>query len=200
MTQEIDPTKILTCYVSFDQALDRDAMGANFEKHFGKVGDSYSFRYGDRDPKHIICLAGKRASTFNLRPLRCMERAAVDSLPTAESKWLRALAYAFTKAELCEPLSNQGELVLPKSGHSGLDDDALDYLAERVGIEALYEIGAVAYSRSKLSPFGVPYAPLPVTSALCLVRHLQYLADSLAQTSSNTKIIEEASIPQNTIL
>jgi hypothetical protein len=191
MTQELDPTKVLVCYLSFDQALDRESMGADFEKHFGRVGDTYTARYGDRDPKHIKTLIGKRASTFHLRPLRCMERAAVDSLPTAESRWLRALAYAFTKAELSEPLSSHGELILPKSGPSGLDDDALDYLAERVGIEALYEIGAVAYSRSKLSPFGVPYAPLPVMSAVCLVRHLQYLAASQGPTSSSTTTISE---------
>ena len=193
MTYEADPLKQLTCYVSFDPALDRDAMGEEFDKHFGRVGDHYTHRYGTRDPGLIKVLPGKRASTFVLRPLRAVERIACDSLPTAEGRWLRALSYALVRAECCPPLSYTQDTVFPKQRDTvpALDEDALDYLAERVSIEALYEIGAVAYSRSRLGPFAVGFAPLPVTSALALVRHLQSLVDIHVPRTSDTSIIKE---------
>lgn len=190
---EIDPTKILSCYVSFDPAIDDDAMGRDYDKHFGKVGDTTSGRYGNRDPGLIRLHPGKRATVFRLRPIRVVERAACDALPTAESRWLRALAYAFAGADLGSELCGHSETFHPVAGSVGLNDDAMDLLSERVGIETLYEIGAVAYNRSRIGPFEQGYAPLPVTSALVRIRQLQHLADIQIQERSDTRTTSGAS-------
>ena len=52
MTHENDPTKNLRAYVSFDPALDREAMGADFYKHFGLVtvaDGTVTSGHGNRD-------------------------------------------------------------------------------------------------------------------------------------------------------
>lgn len=193
---EIDPTKILNCYVSFDPAIDDDTMGRDYDKHFGKVGDSASGRYGNRDPHLVKLHPGKRATVFKLRPLRVVERAACDALPTAESRWLRALAYSFVGAELGSELCGLAETFHPVAGAVGLNDDAMDLLGERVGIETLYEIGAVAYNRSKIGPFAQGFAPLPVTSALVRIRQLQHLADTLGPVRSDTRTTSGESASQ----
>lgn len=190
MTHEQDPTKHLECYVSFDPAIDREAMGRDFELHFGAIGERMSdIRYGTRDKALLRFVGGKRASVFVLRPLRVYERAQCDSLPTAESRWLRALSYALVRAEVAPPLSWKVEAIFPREGSDGrpaLDSDALDYLAECVSVEALYEIGAVAYARSKLGPFDVAFAPLPATSAFVLARQRQSRVASLSASTSDT--------------
>lgn len=190
MHHESDPTRELHCCVSFDPAIDRAAMGRDFVKHFGYVGATVEeARYGNRDKALLRYVAGKRASVFVLRPLRAYERAQCDSLPTAESRWLRALSYALVRAEVCPPLSWKSEAIFPREQHDGrpaLDADALDYLMECVSIEALYEVGAVAYARSRLGPFVEGFAPLPATSAFVLARQLQSHVDTHEPTTSGT--------------
>jgi len=171
-------------------------MGKDFERHFGRVGDERSSRYGNRDASLIRVKPGMRPTVFKLRPLRMVERAACDALPTAESRWLRALAYAFTGAELGSALCGNSEIFHPVAGATGLNDDAMDLLGERVGIEALYEIGAVAYNRSKLGPFGQGFAPLPVTSALVRIRQLQHLVDTREGETSDTRTTSVESTSQ----
>jgi hypothetical protein len=194
MTHESDPTKELHAYVSFDPAIDRAAMGKDFDVHFGATGDRVSdIRYGNRDKSLLRFVAGKRASVFVLRPLRAYERAQCDSLPTAESRWLRAISYALVRAEVAPPLSWKTEAIFPReSGDSrpSLDSDALDYLCECVSVEAVYEIGAVAYARSRLGPFVEGFAHLPVTSAFVLARQSLSHADSLAASMSDTSTID----------
>ena len=128
-----------------------------------------------------------------LRPLRVYERAQCDSLPTAESRWLRALSYALVRAEVCPPLSWKSEAVFPRESSDGrpmLDSDGLDYLGELVSYEALLEIGAVAYARSRLGPFVEGFAPLPATSAFVLARQSLSHADIHAPTTSDTSITD----------
>jgi len=196
---ENDPTKHLTCYVSFDPAIDRDAMGADFALHFGRVAerpDLMDGRYGNRDGALVKTRPGKRPTTFELRPLRAFERAACDAAPSAESRWLHALQYALVRAELSQPLAAVNETVRPLPGQgSRLSMEALDDLGERVGIETLYEVGAVAYSRSKLSFFGEGFAPLPATSAHVLERSLFHAA-TLAAETSDTETTDAGSTSQ----
>jgi len=186
MTHENDPTKHLRARVSFDPAIDRAAMGADFVKHFGTLGPTLiDQRNGTRDETLLRTHPGAQPCIFTLRPLSVMERCQVDSLPTAETRWIRALSYALVSCELHRPLATADEAVAPRGGPNGtpaFDMDALDWLAERVGISVLYEIGAVAYSRSKLGPFAGAFAPLPATS----VYELQALAQSLADTHKAT--------------
>lgn len=190
MHYESDPTRELHCCVSFDPAIDRAAMGRDFVKHFGHVGQTVDeARYGTRDKALLKYVAGKRASVFVLRPLRAYERAQCDSLPTAESRWLRALSYALVRAEVCPPLAWKSEAIFPREQHDGrpsLDADALDYLMDTVGFQAIYEIGAVAYARGRLGPFVVGFAPLPVTSALAQAQLLLSHADIPEPTTSGT--------------
>ena len=190
MTHESDPTKHLPCFVSFDPALDREAMGADFVTHFGHVGETVrEGRYGSRDPGLIKVLPGRAASTVHLRPLRAYERAACDAMPSAEARWLSAFQYAFVRAELAPDLTGRPgiETHIPITGDGvRLSPEGLDWIAERAGIEALYEIGAVAYSRSRLGPFGRAYAPLPATSALELLRSFPPPAATLPQGSTGT--------------
>jgi hypothetical protein len=197
MTHETDPTKHLECYVSFDPAIDRAAMGRDFDAHFGATGERVSdIRYGTRDKALLRFVAGKRASVFVLRPLRAYERAQCDSLPTAESRWLRAISYALVRAEVAPPLSWKTEAIFPReSGDSrpSLDSDALDYLCECVSVEAVYEIGAVAYARSKLGPFVEGFAPLPATSVFVLARQSLSHADSPAPSTSGTSTTDAGS-------
>jgi len=186
MNHEQDPAKQLTCYVSFDPAIDVVAMGyglarSDYDTHFGKPAG-----YGSRDPALVKVRPLKRASTFTLRPLRAFERVQCDSLPTAEARWLHALAYALVRADLSPPLATDATTVFPPAHGQPFDDVALDYLAERVGVETLYEIGAVAYNRSRVGPFGVAFAPLPLTSTHALAQQLQYLAGTLAAEVSRT--------------
>lgn len=191
---ESDPTKQLTCYVSFDPALDIVAMGytspdgGDYNKHFGKFGS-----FGSRDPRLVKVKPLQRATTFTLRPLRVFERVQCDTLPTAEARWLHALAYALDRAELAPPLATEAIAVMRPSHGQAFDDSGLDYLAERVGIAALYEIGAVAYNRSKLGPFGVAFAPLPLTSVHALALSLQSLADTQEAEPSRTPTTGAAS-------
>lgn len=196
MIYEADPLKQLTCYISFDPALDREGMGKDYGIHFGSMGSPTDTRYGNREVGLVKTLPGRRASTFIIRPLRSYERAQCDSLPTAESRWLRAFATALVRAELCAPLSTTNEAVFGSKvqGVPGIDEDGLDYIAERVSIEAIYEIGAVAYSRSQLGFTGRGYAPLPVTSVLALVQRLQYHADTLDRERSSTMTTSADSI------
>lgn len=190
MHYESDPTKELHVSVSFDPAIDRAAMGRDFATHFGTVGERQDdIRYGNRDRKLLRFVEGARASVFVLRPLRVYERAQCDSLPTAESRWLRALSYALVRAEVCPPLAWKSEVVFPRESSDGrpiLDSDGLDYLGELISYEALLEIGAVAYARSRLGPFGGGFAPLPATSAFVLARQLLSHADTLTATASDT--------------
>lgn len=197
-SHEHDPLKQLDCYVSFDPALDREAMGRDFEVHFGSVGDYLSQRYGTRDPSLVKAVPGMRPTKFVLRKLSHFERVECDSLPTAEGRWAHALAYALVRAELSGPLSTVAEMVSPPMRGQPLDREAFEYLAERVGSEALYEIGAVAYARSRLGPFDVPFAPLPLTSALEHVKILQARADSLARAASSMSTTSEPSAPVTT--
>jgi len=193
MHYESDPTKELHVSVSFDPAIDRAAMGRDFAAHFGTVGERQDdIRYGNRDRKLLRFVEGARASVFVLRPLRVYERAQCDSLPTAESRWLRALSYALVRAEVCPPLAWKSEVVFPRESSDGrpmLDSDGLDYLGELISYEALLEIGAVAYARSKVGPFVAAYAPLPATSAFVLARQLLSLADTHTATESDTSTI-----------
>lgn len=190
MHHESDPTKELHVSVSFDPAIDRAAMGRDFAIHFGHVGERQEdIRYGTRDRKLLRFVDGARASVFVLRPLRVYERAQCDSLPTVEARWLRALSYALVRAEVCQPLAWKSEVVFPRESSDGrpmLDSDGLDYLGELISYEALLEIGAVAYTRSKLGPFGAGYAPLPATSAFVLARQLLSHADTHTATESDT--------------
>ena len=190
MHYESDPTKELHVSVSFDPAIDRAAMGRDFAAHFGSVGERQDdIRYGNRDRKLLRFIDGARASVFVLRPLRVYERAQCDSLPTAESRWLRALSYALVRAEVCQPLAWRSETVFPRESSDGrpiLDSDGLDYLGELVSYEALLEIGAVAYARSRLGPFGGGFAPLPATSAFVLARQLLSHAATHTATASDT--------------
>jgi len=190
MHHESDPTKELHVSVSFDFAIDRAAMGRDFATHFGRVGERIDeTRYGTRDRSLLKYVAGARASVFVLRPLRVYERAQCDSLPTAESRWLRALSYALVRAEVCQPLAWRNEAVFPRESSDGrpmLDSDGLDYLGELVSYEALLEIGAVAYARSRLGPFVEGFAPLPATSAFVLARQSLSHADIHAPTTSDT--------------
>lgn len=190
---EQDPTKNLVCYVSFDMALDREAMGTDYYSHFGLWYEGRFIKYGNRDKRLIKLLPGKQASEFHLKPLTLAERVACDSLSTAEQKWIRALSYALVKVELGESLAGKNITVFAKHTDSGFDDEQLNYLSGLVGAEALYEVGAVAYSRSRLDPFGQGFAPLPATSPLVLERVLQYHAAIQYQNELNTKIKEEAS-------
>lgn len=187
---ESDPTKHLKCYVSFDPAIDRKSMGKDFTTHFGTVGPLASdARYGTRDPLLIKTFADKTPCTFTLRPLRVYERAQCDSLPTAESKWLRALSYALVEADLHRPLATVSQATAPRNGDDGrpsFDGDALDWLAERVGIAVLYEIGAVALTRSKLGPFAGAFAPLPVLSVYEQEALFRSLADTHEPITSGT--------------
>ena len=190
MHHESDPTRELHCCVSFDPAIDRAAMGRDFVKHFGHVGQTVDdARYGTRDPSLLKYVAGKRASVFVLRPLRAYERAQCDSILSAEGRWLRALSYALVRAEVCQPLAWKNEAIFPREQHDGppaLNSDGLDYLMDTVGFQAVYEIGAVAYARGRLGPFVVGFAPLPVTSALAQAQLLLSHADIPEPSTSGT--------------
>ena len=194
MAYESDPTKQLTVVVSFDPSIDREAMGDDFARHFGSLGERVEDgRYGTRDPALLRYHAGTEPTKFIVKPLRAFERASCDALPTAESRWLSALQYALVSVEVRPPLAASAEAWLPIEGGARVSLDALDWLAERVGIEALYEVGAVAYSRSRLGPFGRAFAPLPATSV-----HAQELlrlsrADTLAASASGTTTTGAAS-------
>lgn len=188
---EIDASKLLACYVSFDPAINKEAMGADYALHFGEPGS-----YGNRDPRLIKLNPGKRASVFHLRPLKAYERAQCDSLPTPETKWLRAISYCLVRAELSNSLTTQPETIFPKSinGMPGLDEDALDYLFEKVGFHVIYEVGAVAYSRSRLGFIDVGYAPLPHTSVLAAHHYQLHHVAILNQTRLNTTVTNEQSV------
>ena len=132
-THETDPTKHLECYVSFDPAIDRAAMGRDFDVHFGATGERVSdIRYGTRDKSLLRFIAGKRPSLFVLRPLRAYERAQCDSLPTAESRWLRAISYALVRAEVSPPLSWKTEAIFPRDARAS--EAAVQTLIEVSGL------------------------------------------------------------------
>ncbi len=190
MTHETDPTKHLECYVSFDPAIDRAAMGRDFDVHFGATGERMSdVVYGSRDTRLLRFVPGKRASVFVLRPLHVYERVQCDSLGTAEQRWVRALSYALVRAEISPPLGWKTEAIFPRDNADGrpmLDGDAITYIMEVVGFAAVYEVGAVAYARSKTGPFVAVCAPLPATSARELHILSQSRADFPAPSTSDT--------------
>jgi hypothetical protein len=181
-----DPTKQLECVCSFDAAIDRDAMGASFDEHFGRFGSSDTARAGTRDPVLLKYLSGKRACRFTLRPLTLAERFDCDAVVSPEHRLARALGYALVKAELHAPLSTTPGIFFARDTVPGFSLDMLTDLMGCVGVEAIYEIGAVAYTRSRLGPFGVPFAPLLLTSAQRQVTQLLLHADSLARKASAT--------------
>lgn len=194
MTYESDPTKQLAVVVSFDPSIDREAMGADFARHFGHVGATVAEgRYGTRDPKLLKYHAGTEPTRFVVKSLRAFERASCDALPTAESRWLSALQYALVHVEVRPPLASEAAAWMPAESNGRVSLEALDWLAERVGIEALYEVGAVAYSRSRLGPFGWAYAPLPATSAHAQALLALSRADTLQETASGTTTTGAAS-------
>jgi hypothetical protein len=181
-----DQTKHLEAFVSFDPAIDRDGMGANFDLHFGVFGAPETARLGTRDPALIKILPGKRACKFTLRPLTLSERFDCDSVTSPEHRLVRALGYALVKVELHQPLS-YAPMGLTAQHHPPMFTlEMLDQVMEFVGVEAVYEIGAVAYTRSRLGPFGARFAPLLLTSAQRQVTLLLHHADTLAQKRSAT--------------
>lgn len=197
MTHETDPTKHLECYVSFDPAIDRAAMGKDFEAHFGATGERMSdVVYGSRDTRLLRFVPGKRASVFVLRPLHVYERAQCDSLQTAEARWLRAISYALVRAEVSPPLGWRTEAIFPRENADGrpmLDGDGVNYIAQIVGIHAIYEIGAVAYARSQIGPFVAVCAPLPAYSVHEQLVRSRSHADSHAASTFGTPTTDAGS-------
>jgi hypothetical protein len=74
-----------------------------------------------------------------------------------------------------------------------LDGDGVNYIAQIVGIHAIYEIGAVAYARSKIGPFVAVCAPLPATSVHELVVQSLSRVDSPAASTSDTSTTDAGS-------
>lgn len=191
-----DPTKQLTCYVSFDPAIDIVAMGytepdgGDYARHFGTPRS-----YGSRDPRLVKVRPGQRATTFTIRALTNNEHAQCDAMPTAETRWLHALGLALVSAELCPAMTREtvATAVLPPAHGQSFGHDSLEYVKERVGYNTLLEIGAVAYNRGKLGPFALAYAPLLPTSAHGLTVVLQFLADIQEAEVSRTQAIAAAS-------
>lgn len=188
-----DSTKNLRAYVSFDPAIDRDAMGDDFYSHFGRYGAADVARNGMRNPAMIRVVPGMRACSFELRPLTLAERFECDSVVSPEHRLVRALGYALVHAELFTPLSSEQTTLHANASVPGFSLDALGKLMEFVGVEALYELGAVAYTRSRLGPFVVPFAPVLPTSVQRQVTLLLHHADTLARTTSATQSTSAAS-------
>jgi hypothetical protein len=198
MTHESDPTKNLRVHVSFDPAIDREAMGEDFARHFGTIAETanqVTSGHGNRDVKLIKVINGMAPTVFEIRPLTSFQRAGVDAIPESHgpsSRWLSALQYAFVSCTLGQPLAGRTETFLPLSGDAGrLSTHALDMIGESVSTEALLEIGAVAYARSKLDFFGVAFAPLPATSALVLLRNFPRRVATQTATGSGTTTTSE---------
>ncbi|MFA7295714.1 MAG: hypothetical protein WC211_00845 [Dehalococcoidia bacterium] len=192
-----DATKQLECYASFDPAIDRDAMGAAFDAHFGRFGAAEIARAGTRDPSLIKFHPGKRACKFVLRPLTLAERFDCDAVVSTEHRLARALGYALVRAELHAPMSATATILFARDTQPGFTLEMLTELMGLVGVETIYEIGAVAYTRSRLGPFDVPFAPLLLTSAQRQVTQLLHHADSLARQKSDTQTTKQESPSQS---
>ncbi len=181
-----DASKHLRCFVSFDPAIDDDAMGARYHEHFGRIGAPDVARAGTRDPSLVKVRPGMRACVFHLRPLTIAERFDCDAVIGVEHRVARALCYALVRAELYAPLSATATTLFAAPTTPGFSLDALTELMGHVGYEAVLEIGTVAYTRSWLGPFGVPFAPLLLTSAQRRAILLLLHADTLARKKSAT--------------
>jgi hypothetical protein len=171
----------LTVYLSYDPAIDKEAMGADYDKHFGTA-----VSYGTRDASLIKLKPGKKATTFTIRSLRMMERIVIEPLGTAESKWYRAFSYAVQRIELGEALCGVNESIFPRAqatiGIPTLDEDAVDHIMNMSGWESIYEVGAVAYARSRPNLSNEPFAPRLAISLFVVQRADLSHADSQNQT------------------
>lgn len=177
----------LDCYLSYDPAIDMEAMGDDYNKHYGKLGGTYLERFGTRDPKLIKLIPGVRATKFVIKALSMRDFRQCDALMTNEQRWERAFALGIISIEMAKPLATVDEVVFGRHNQM-LSDDEIDYIMNRVGKHAIYEIGAVVYNRSKLSPLTDPYAPLLDISLHEQIKLLESRAAIQKQKISETNI------------
>ena len=174
-----DPTKTLDVVLSYDPAVDRDAMGdAAFAEHFGcEVGTDGRLHpkgCGTRDPSLLRFRDGSVAVRWRLRPLTDRHMRWIEQQQTAEARWVWSARLALVEIE--NHLGAPGQAwrptepdatETPRGGEPVprvVGDDDARYLAGAYGLAALYEVGAVAYARALLGPFARGRHALPATS------------------------------------
>jgi hypothetical protein len=104
-----------------------------------------------RDPKELSFLPGLEPHRFRAKPLPAVFAASVleGMVPSARN----ALAFATACHEVVLP---DGATLRPRSvkasshGTRCSDDEWVNTIAERFGLETVYEVGRVAYERARL--------------------------------------------------
>ena len=190
MTHDRTPHHEVDVYCSSDPAIDREAMGADFARHFGdSTLDGEMIRMGSRDPALLKFRADETASRFTIRALTMQESRSCKAPAHFADRCLRAFMFAIVKADLVPPLAHTPTLWQPSraSGQAFLEPAQLDSIAQIVGDETCVEIGSVALQRMALRPFSVPHYLLPADSVLAQMRTLQLRADILVQEKFDTK-------------
>ena len=189
MTHDREPHREVAVHYSADPAIDREAMGADFTRHFGDVTlAGEPTRFGTREPGLVKMRAGMVASTFTIRALTVQQLRVAKSAREFEDKCLRALMFAIVRAEVSPPLASHAVLWQPSlaTGAEMIEPKQLDELCAMVGDDALVEIGSVALQRAVVRPFSVPHYLLPAGSVLDQMRVLHSLAVTRASEKSDT--------------
>ena len=177
--QQGDPTKVLRVVLSYDPAVDRAAMGDEaFGQHFGvEVGADgrlASKGRGTRDERLLRLRDDAVPVWWHLRPLTDRHMRWVEQQQTAEARWTWSARLALVEIENHLGAAGQSwrpsepDVTEPPRGGEPVprmvgDDDAR-YIARTYGLAAMYEVGAVAYTRAMLGPFAVGRHALPATS------------------------------------
>lgn len=192
MTEEKKPYQEVTVYCSSDKAVDVEAMGHTFPEHFGVPstdGTMESAILGSRDPALLRFREGVEPTSFVIRALTTSELQYCEAPERYTDKCLRAFRFALVSAELRPGLATSAIVWQPvrSSGAEPLDNAAFEDLRERVGKEAVIEIGSVALHRTQLGPFFEPRYLLPADSLLAQMRTRQSRAVILAREKSGTK-------------
>lgn len=158
--------KIVTLTSSADPALDADALRAPCK--FAGVESSLLVAYlQTRDEKHLRFKDGVKPRWFRLRPIKARELNSLvrdASEPTGEELW--------TIARRClEGVEDpSGELMLGDEDFALLDamrgtkivtDDAMEKLANVVGLEGVREIGYAVLVRARPAAVAAPFALPP---------------------------------------
>lgn len=160
------PYKVILLLSAADPALDEEQMIAPC-KFAGREASLLTAYLQTRDEKHLRFKADAKPRWFRLRPIKARELNALvaDSAnPTGDELW--------TIARRClEGVDDpSGELALvegdfvqidPVRGTKALTDDAMEKIANVVGLEGVREIGYAVLVRARPTSVAAPFASPP---------------------------------------
>lgn len=133
-----------------DPAIDRAATDLELYAGTNELG-----RPGDRDATRIVVLPGQTPIWFTLQPITAIMFAnSVESQATPNARYLRAFQWACLSVEGLEPggATLLGDTPINDEmgrGQMIVGERLLNRLADELGLDWLYDIGAVAYQRAK---------------------------------------------------